>query len=222
MLQVGFPYQKPLSPKPVALSYGLTTAPHSSFRWVGAKDENDDVTRHLFRIRPGEVESNALTLASVESIDPIRWSVYVPGMASGFTFVLPEEMIQLSEGPVDIGDSSPVASLSGVEKFGDHVHSFRVSVPPAHDEELMVFYEFGRTRNVDVELDICEDTVHGGGYGQVPADQMSVDFEVDLSETVPMPLELPFTFYVSLAERMASSPYQVSEDDHLVQIEVSE
>ena len=35
LFQGGFPYQEPLSPKQGALSHGLTTAPHSSFRWIG-------------------------------------------------------------------------------------------------------------------------------------------------------------------------------------------
>ena len=34
---VGFLLQKPLSPKPVALSYRFTTPTRSSFRWIGAK-----------------------------------------------------------------------------------------------------------------------------------------------------------------------------------------
>lgn len=36
--RVGFVIQKPLFPKPGALSHPIATTPHSSFQWVGAND----------------------------------------------------------------------------------------------------------------------------------------------------------------------------------------
>ena len=39
--------QKPLSPKPGALSYPFTTPPHLSFRWIGVKDAETQVLNSL-------------------------------------------------------------------------------------------------------------------------------------------------------------------------------
>ena len=46
MFRVGFLYQKPLSPKPGALSHPLTTTPHSPFRWIGDKAVADNLGRY--------------------------------------------------------------------------------------------------------------------------------------------------------------------------------
>ena len=44
--------QKPLSPKPGALSYPFTTPPHLSFRWIGANwaGKTRDLQKHLWKL----------------------------------------------------------------------------------------------------------------------------------------------------------------------------